>query len=166
MTLGNVVTAKAHLWCATAIFALAPFAAHANDGRVLSDLHLTLGAVAENHADAICVRGDDREHRVWHDKAGTLAKYGVSLSAADQYEDDDLVPVCLGGDNASPQNHWPQSYAGKWGADRKDELERRLCAEICRTRDDAELARYQADFPENWIALYQMQHWLDVNKRK
>jgi hypothetical protein len=27
---------------------------------------------------------------------------------AAKYEDDDLVPVCLGGDNASPLNHWPQ----------------------------------------------------------
>ena len=156
---------KRFLFIAAALFALSSVAVHADDGRVLPDPHLTPGAIVETHTGVICTRGYDRAHRVWHDKAGTLAKYGLPLSAADHY-DDDLVPVCLGGNNASPQNHWPQSYSGEWGAETKDALERRMCAEICRIRDDAELARYQADFAENWIALYQMQHWLDVNKRQ
>jgi|SRR6516164_292751 hypothetical protein len=61
---------------------------------------LTPGAFAESSTAVICVRGYDRAHRVWHDKAGTLAKYHIAPSDAALYEDDDLIPVCLGGDNA------------------------------------------------------------------
>jgi hypothetical protein len=57
---------------------------------------------------------------VWHDKIGTLAKYGIAPYRASLFEDDDLIPVCLGGDNASPLNHWPQSISGEWGAEMKD----------------------------------------------
>ena len=70
------------------------------------------------------------------------------------FEDDDLIPVCLGGSNASPLNHWPQSFGGGWGAEKKDALEQRVCSEICLIRDDAQLARYQAAFTTNWVALY------------
>jgi hypothetical protein len=37
-------------------------------------------------------------------------------------EDDDLIPVCLGGDNASPL-YLPQSYCATPGAADKDALE-------------------------------------------
>ena len=74
----------------------------------LPDPRLTSGAFAESSTAAICVRGYDRAHRVWHDKTGTLARYRIAPSDAARYEDDDLIPVCLGGDNASPLNHWPQ----------------------------------------------------------
>jgi hypothetical protein len=45
-----------------------------------------------------------------HDKAGTLARYRIAIapSEAALYE----IPVCLGGDNASPLNHWPQPLGG------------------------------------------------------
>jgi hypothetical protein len=41
----------------------------------LPDPRLTPGAFAESSPATICVRGYDRAHRVWHDKAGTAAKY-------------------------------------------------------------------------------------------
>jgi hypothetical protein len=50
----------------------------------------------------------------------TLAKYGIPLDRAGLYEDDDLIPVCLGGDNASPLNHWPQPNSTTRGAADKD----------------------------------------------
>jgi hypothetical protein len=102
----------------------------------------------------ICVRGYDRAHRVWHDKAGTLAKYGIGEDRASLFEDDDLIPVCLGGDNASPQNHWPQPNGATPGAADKDLLEQRICAEVCRSRDDGLLAKYQAAFAKDWTALW------------
>jgi hypothetical protein len=136
---------------AAAIFVAGAVAARA--GQALPDPKLTPGAIAETRTAVICVRGYARAHRVWHDKADTLAKYGLPLAAAGRYEDDDLVPVCLGGDNASPQNHWPQARAREWGAEVKDALEWRLCTEICPTRDDAALVRYQAAFAKDWIAL-------------
>jgi len=94
----------------------------------------------------VCAPGYARAHRVWHDKAGTLAKYHIAPSQAALYEDHDLIPVCLGGDNASPLNHWPQPNSTTPGATDKDMLEERICREVCRARDDALLARYQAAF--------------------
>jgi hypothetical protein len=38
------------------------------------------------------------------------------------------VPICLGGDNSSPLNHWPEPWDK---AERKDELERRMCRAVC-----------------------------------
>jgi hypothetical protein len=31
-------------------------------------------------------------HPVWHDKAGTLAKYGIPVSRMREFEDDERVP--------------------------------------------------------------------------
>lgn len=73
-----------------------------------------------------------RAHRVWHDKAGTLAKYGIPYSEGRRYEDDDLVPVCLGGDNADPSNHWPQPWAQ---ARQKDHLEAAACRRVCEGKE-------------------------------
>ena len=123
-------------------------------GRWLPNKALTPGTVAETRIAVLCVHGYAKAHRVWRDKASTLAKYGIATDRASLFEDDDLIPVCLGGNNASPLNHWPQSLSGTWGAGAKDALEQRVCSEICFTRDDAQLARYQAAFAKDWIALY------------
>jgi hypothetical protein len=72
-----------------------------------------------------------RRHRVWHDKAGTLAKYDLPPSAGHLVEDDDRVPVCLGGDNADPRNHWPEPWAQ---AREKDRLEAEVCRPVCDER--------------------------------
>jgi hypothetical protein len=125
-----------------------------DDGGWLPNKTLTPGAIAETHAAVLCLHGYARTHRVWRDKAGTLAKYGIALDRAALFEDDDLVPICLGGNNGSPLNHWPQPLGGEWGAEKKDALEQRVCSEICLTRDDAQLARYQAAFAKSWVALY------------
>jgi hypothetical protein len=124
------------------------------DTKWLPNSKLTPGAIAETRAAVICVHGYAKAHRVWHEKVATLTKYGIAPDHAFLFEDDDLVPVCLGGNNASPLNHWPQPLGGEWSAERKDGLEKRVCSEICLTRDDAQLARYQAAFAKNWVALY------------
>jgi hypothetical protein len=125
-----------------------------DDAKWLPNKALTPGAITETHATAVCMRGYARAHRTWRGKAGTLAKYGIAADRASLFEDDDLIPVCLGGNNASPLNHWPEPLGGDWGAERKDALEQRVCSEICFTHDDAQLARYQAAFAKDWIALY------------
>jgi hypothetical protein len=43
---------------------------------------------------------------------------------------------------------------GPWAAADKDILEKQVCTEICLTRDDAQLAKYQAAFAKDWVALY------------
>jgi hypothetical protein len=74
---------------------------------------------------------------------------GSSLSAIVN----DLIPVCLGGNNASPLNHWPQLISGESGTENKDALEHRAGSEICLIRDDALLTRYQTEFANDWVAL-------------
>jgi hypothetical protein len=100
------------------------------------DPRLTPGAIATTDPAVICVVGYGKRHRVWHDKAGTLAKYGIPLSDAGLYEDDDLVPVCLGGDNADPRNHWPQPIAE---AGAKDQDEADMCRAACLDHHDRAL---------------------------
>ena len=88
-----------------------------DDGRWLPNKALTPGAIAETSATVVCVHGYARAHRVWRDKAGTLVRYGIAPDRAFLFEDDDLIPVCLGGNNASPLNHWPQAaFAKNWVA--------------------------------------------------
>ncbi len=111
-----------------ALPALFPLAALAGAPPSMPDPQLTPGAVADTDPAVICAPGYSRSHRVWHDKAGTLAKYGIPPSEAGQYQDDDRVPICLGGDNGSALNHWPEPWDQ---AERKDELERRLCRAVC-----------------------------------
>jgi hypothetical protein len=98
---------------------------------------LTPGSVASHNLAEVCAkdaRGQytySRMHRVWHDKAGTLAKYGIPRSQGNLYEDDDRVPLCAGGDNADPRNHWPMRWSD---AELKDELEREVCVRVCNWR--------------------------------
>jgi hypothetical protein len=82
-------------------------------------------------------------------KIGTLSKYGIPPSEAALYEDDDRVPVCLGGDNASALNHWPQPWDQ---AEEKDELERRICREVC--AGEITLPAAQAIFLGDWRKAY------------
>ena len=96
----------------------------------LPDPVLTPGAVASTNPAEICHHHPSysRTHRIWHDKPGTLFKYHIPPDQARLFEDDDRVPVCLGGDNSSPLNHWAQPWAE---AHVKDHLEARACRLVC-----------------------------------
>jgi hypothetical protein len=141
---------------ALAALAVAPLLAGSMDN-LLPDHTLTPGAIAETSTAVICAPGYARAHRVWHDKTATLAKYGIPRDQAAQYEDDDLVAVCLGGANASPLNHWAQQRSAHLGAADKDWLEVHLHAKVCRDRNDGELHRYQAAFAQDWITLWHVE---------
>ena len=96
------------------------------------DPSLTTGAAATDDPAEICGRVGGltytRRHRVWHGKVDTLAKYHLPPYAGRDYEDDDLIPVCLGGDNANPANHWPQLWPE---ARVKDRLDAEACHLVC-----------------------------------
>lgn len=98
------------------------------------DPHLTPGAIASRDIAEVCARDASGRytyspaHRVWHDKRSTLAKYGIPQSDRRYYEDDDRVPLCLGGDNSDPHNHWPQPWTE---AELKDRFERQICKAVC-----------------------------------
>jgi hypothetical protein len=92
-----------------------------------------------------------RRHRVWHDKQGTLRKYGLPLSDMHAAEDGDRVPICLGGDNADPRNHWPESWPQ---AREKDRLEAEVCRIFCDHRTMT-LKAGQAIFLGDWRQGYE-----------
>src|SRR5215471_18655630 len=93
-----------------ALFVMTVPPAFAGAAPSMPDPQLTPGAVADTDRAIVCAPGYSRSHRVWHDKVGTLAKYGSPPSEASRYEDDNRVPICLGGDNASPLDHWPEPW--------------------------------------------------------
>lgn len=109
-------------------FLLSPANAAAQTLPDRPDPMLTPGATLTTDVGEICAPGYSRAHRVWHDKLGTLHKYGLLPSDARRVEDDDRVPICAGGDNASPLNHWPQSWRQ---AREKDREEERICRAVC-----------------------------------
>jgi hypothetical protein len=111
------------------------------------DARITPGAVADTDPAIVCLPGYSRAHRHWHDKIGTLLRYGIPLAERNDYTDDDRVPICLGGDNASPLNHWPEPLLQ---AEQKDKLERRLCRALCAGRISLKAA--QAIFLGDWRA--------------
>ncbi len=118
------------------------------------DPTLTPGAVAVTSTQELCSDGFNQRPRAWHDKPETLAKYGLSASMAGEVEDDDLIPRCLGGDNASPLNHWPQSCIS-WSTDHrclsgpariKDLDEAKACRDACLHMDDSYTQKLQVKF--------------------
>jgi|SRR5215472_7321227 len=143
------------------LFALSVLGQH---DPALPDPKLTPGAVRSTSSQEICARGYDQAHRVWHDKNATLAKYGYGPADRWRFEDDDLIPVCLGGDNANPANHWLQP-CDRWEGDRciagdaadKDHREAATCRQICYemrafgvAHADRVLAQLQHYFAVDW----------------
>jgi hypothetical protein len=117
------------------------------------DHKLTPGAVAVTSTRELCASGFNQRPRAWHNKVETLAKYGLPASMTHAVEDDDLIPRCLGGDNASPLNHWPMSCTA-WSGTRclsgpariKDLDEAKACRAACLHMDDAYTQQLQAKF--------------------
>ncbi len=55
-----------------------------------------------------CTLGSAKSYSAscWRDKLGTLARYCILSAEAVRCE----VPICLGGDNGSPLNLWPEPW--------------------------------------------------------
>lgn len=98
-------------------------------------------------------------------KKEVFASYGIPKGNHTGYcsspkgcELDHLISLKLGGSN-SVKNLWPQSYAGKWNAIDKDNLEKRLIARVCRTSKIHPLKLpikvAQKAIATNWIKAYQ-----------
>lgn len=54
------------------------------------------------------------------------------LGKAADYEEDHLVPLCVGGHPTDERNLWPETREGKWSAKFKDQLEASVCRAVCR----------------------------------
>ncbi len=81
-----------------------------------------------------------------------MKKYGYPLADVGDYEEDHLVPLCLAGAPQDPANLWPQPRFGEWNADRKDNLEAKLCRLACDGK--VPLWEAQREIATDWIAAY------------
>lgn len=120
----------------------------------LPNAALTPGAVFSDVAvKELCqmhyALGIRRPH--FNDKLQVLTSYGIDLHDRDNYELDHLVPIGLGGSNATA-NLWPQPYAGPYGAHQKDALEVKLRTLVCSGK--LALKTAQAAISGDWLAAY------------
>ena len=118
----------------------------------LPDQSSTPGAVASTDIAEICESDGEpgsaysRAHRSMNEVArrADFARYGIPWSERGRYEDDHLVPLCLGGADTTA-NRWPQPRWGEWNAYQKDDLEGYACRTVCAGRLGA-LARRNTGF--------------------
>ena len=69
------------------------------------------------------------------------------------YEEDHLIALEIGGSPSSSTNLWPEPRFGTWNAAKKDILENRLHALVC--RGQITLNRAQRAMATNWVLAYQ-----------
>lgn len=126
----------------------------------LPDRSCTPGAIATTDRAEICgVVGGltyTKRHRVWEHRDETMIRYGVPPSDRRQYEDDDLVPVDAGGNNADPKNHWAEvnnrNAPDGLGYEAKDWLDAYAKTAICRL--NIPVATVQGWFLGDWRVAY------------
>lgn len=75
-------------------------------------------------------------------KRAQMLKAGI-VGPMNDYEEDHIIPLALGGHPTSPRNLWPMPYKGRFGARIKDRLEVKLRDEVCRGRITLREARRQ-----------------------
>lgn len=128
----------------------------------IPDPKLTLGAIASTSLAEVCQSDGlpgsaySRKHRSHHNEAARgadFARYGIPWAERGRYEDDHLVPLCLGGADTAA-NRWPEPLKGEWGAYRKDELESYACKMVCAGRIGLREAQSWFLTPADWRAAY------------
>lgn len=82
--------------------------------------------------------------------APDFARYGIAWSHHREYEDDHLVPLCLGGAD-TPANRRPEPIAA---ARVKNEFEVEACREVC--RGAVPLSMAQGWFLGDWRAAWRI----------
>jgi len=85
-------------------------------------------------------------------KKKQIVEYGYKNKTMATYEEDHLISLQIGGSPTDPKNLWPEPYAGKWGARKKDGLENRLNRLIC--NETMTLRQAQTCISHNWIECY------------
>ena len=90
----------------------------------------------ENIDDTICVAGWTKTVRPPSSytsrlKSEQMREQNLPGTMQD-YEEDHLVPLCVGGAPRDHHNLWPQPRTGRWTAKFKDQLEASVCRAVCR----------------------------------
>jgi hypothetical protein len=84
-------------------------------------------------------------------KKEQMQKYNLPGKPSD-YEEDHLISLEIGGSPTDPNNLWPETYAGEWGARKKDRIENKLHKMVC--SNDISLRDAQIAISTNWIDAY------------
>lgn len=142
-----------------------PQPASAPAGVVLPDASRTPGATnpavtQANIAQTICMTGYTATIRppasyttgLKRQQLASGYAYNGDTNTRD-YEEDHLISLEIGGSPDSPQNLWPEPYAGSDGAKVKDKVENKLHALVCSSQ--LTLAAAQHAIATNWWAAYQ-----------
>ena len=72
----------------------------------------------------------------------------------DDYEEDHLVPLCVGGHPRDRRNLWPQPVKGRWTSAVKDQLEASVCRAVCRgemTLQEGQAIFLQPDWTKEYV---------------
>jgi hypothetical protein len=122
---------------------------------VVPDPTITPGAVRTIDVGEICSSGT-RQLRHWGRARDDriMSEYGLSPGPHPDWEIDHLIPLCLGGSDED-RNLWPQprrSIERDWPAERKDDLEARLCQMVCEGQLDVREA--QQEIASDWTESY------------
>ena len=127
----------------------------------------------QNLQSTVCVRGYTASVRP--DKRVTnrikreqIRQYRYADTNPQNYEQDHLIPLSIGGSPSDPQNLWPQPRKGEWGAEHKNDLEFVVYKLVCQGK--LPLAEAQQRIARNWIEAYQAwvpshQHLLPRGRR-
>ena len=125
------------------------------DTTIVPDPVLTPGQARTANIGEVCSTST-RELRHWSRERDDhiMREYGLPAGTHPQYEVDHLVPLCLGGSD-SDSNLWPEprrSIEPTWNAERKDELEARMCSLVCSGQLD--VVEAQRTITEDWTEAF------------
>jgi hypothetical protein len=144
----------------------------------LPDANLTPGAIdpsvtPQNLQSTVCVKGYTAsvrpDKRVTNrSKREQIRQYRYADTNPQNYEEDHLIPLSIGGSPSDPHNLWPQPRKGEWGAEQKNDLEFVVYKLVC--QGELPLAQAQQRIARNWIEAYQAwvpshQHLLPRGRR-
>jgi hypothetical protein len=119
-------------------------------------LHGRAGSAIRTTDPAVACAADTRALRHWTRERDDriLQRDGLPPGPHPNYEVDHRVPLCLGGSD-DDANLWAQprrSIEPVWNAERKDELEARLCQLVCSGQLD--LGSAQREIATDWQTVY------------
>ncbi|HVY06859.1 MAG TPA: hypothetical protein VHB46_12865 [Burkholderiales bacterium] len=92
-------------------------------------------------------------------KARQMRELNLPGKAKD-YEEDHLVPLCVGGHPTDHRNLWPEPREGQWAAKFKDQLETSVCRAICRgalTLEEGQAIFLTPDWTKEYENFFQLQ---------
>jgi hypothetical protein len=145
-------------------------AALAQHNSALPDASITPGTIdphvtPQNLQSTVCVKGYTASVRP--DKRVTnrlkreqIRQYRYADTNPQNYEQDHLIPLSIGGSPSDPRNLWPQPRKGEWGAEQKNDLEFVVYKLVCLGK--LPLAEAQQRIARNWIEAYQA--WVPSNQ--